>query len=313
VLSPDQIKGIIAPFRSRFETDFEFTLEANPEDITKEWVEWVLQLGVNRISLGVQSLRDKTLKKIGRGSSQGIFSALEILQKSHIRAVNVDWIIGLPYGEEGDVFQDMKYICSRFSCVKHTSIYFLEKGEYPKDWMGICMQDEEQKAEYARMRAYLLEIGWNHYEISNFSAPWFACKHNRSYWNHSFVRWFGLSAASYIPRGYLNDTKTGIEVSGIQGERFENAATFTGYYRGDIIHKEAIVRSSYLLEEGMFWLRTFALPFSSLFPHLPEEEKYQKLHTYIQDGLIEFTEETHTLRPTIQGIFLIDYLLQELL
>jgi hypothetical protein len=61
-----------------------------------------------------------------------------------------------------------------------------------------------------------------------------------------------LSAASYIPRGYLNDTKTGIEVSGIQGERFENAATFTGYYRGDIIHKEAIVRSSYLLEEGMF-------------------------------------------------------------
>lgn len=84
------------------------------------------------------------------------------------QTINVDWILGLPYVLPGQVLEGVKSLLERYTCIKHTSVYFLEKGEYPKDWKGLSVTDEQQKTEYSKVRAYILEKGWNHYEISNF-------------------------------------------------------------------------------------------------------------------------------------------------
>jgi len=80
------------------------------------------------------------------------------------------------------------------------------------------MNDDQQCQEYRSVRAYMVEHGFHHYEISNFGMPGYQSRHNQAYWNHSEVRGFGLSAASYL-----------------NGDRFENASLFPRYYAGNIV------------------------------------------------------------------------------
>lgn len=104
------------------------------------------------------------------------------------------------------------------------------------------MGDEEQRNEYRAVREYLMARGLHHYEISNFGVPGFESRHNRSYWNHSPVRGFGLAAASFL-----------------EGERFENSPLFSRYYEGVVVDRESLGPAELELERGMFGLRTFSL------------------------------------------------------
>lgn len=99
----------------------------------------------------------------------------------------------------GGTLLDIQKLHGLYGNIRHTSVYFLEKGDYPSDWRTLGMSEEEQCQEYGHICEYLGKIGWNHYEISNFSAFGYESRHNRAYWNHSPVRGFGLSAASFIP------------------------------------------------------------------------------------------------------------------
>lgn len=244
VLSPAQIAEVLAEFPSeKFAKEIEICLEANPEDITVDWARGVLELGVNRISLGVQTRSAPSLAAIQRSSPETIDMALAILSEAGHQNINIDFILGLPHVTSGQTLEDVRYLLERYPAIRHTSVYFLEKGKYPKDWATTAMNDEQQRIEYTNIREYLLARGMHHYEISNFGFPGYKSRHNGAYWNHSEVRGFGLAAASYIG-----------------GERFENTSSFSQYYTGEVVGRERLSSTQLQLERGMFGLRTFALP-----------------------------------------------------
>ncbi|MFZ4461118.1 MAG: coproporphyrinogen-III oxidase family protein [Patescibacteria group bacterium] len=244
VLSPKQLETILSRFPlSMRDVNIEIAFEANPEDITELYVRSLKSLGVNRLSLGVQSLSDETLKAVHRSSRATIFDAFDAIERAEFGNVNADFILGLPHAKEGAVLADIRDLHTRYPFLTHTSVYFLEKGDYPKDWKSLGISDTAMTQEYSEIVRYLeQERGFHHYEISNFALPGYESRHNRAYWSHQNVRGFGLSAASYW-----------------EGRRFENTASFAGYYRGDVVEDETLKSSEIALESAMFGLRTFSL------------------------------------------------------
>jgi oxygen-independent coproporphyrinogen-3 oxidase len=128
VLSPGQIADILSEFPAdRFSPSAEICLEANPEDVTESWSTGVLRLGVNRISLGVQTLNPDSLAAIGRSRPESVGIALETLADAGHRNVNVDFILGLPHVRPGETLRDIRHLHEKFPDIRHTSVYFLEK------------------------------------------------------------------------------------------------------------------------------------------------------------------------------------------
>ena len=274
VLSVTKIKEILDCFpKDRFAGNIEITIEANPEDIMEEWALGVRNLGVNRLSLGIQSLNDMTLETVRRGGSAGIFRALEILKITGWDNVNVDFILGLPHTKSGETLAAIRSLHAKFPNIRHTSVYFLEKGDYPKEWKGFGISEAEATEEYARIIEFLTkERGFEHYEISNFALPGYESRHNRAYWTHENVRGFGLSAASFS-----------------NGRRFENAASFSGYSRSETIHEEVLSFEQLRIEKIMFGLRTFSLD-----PSLVADP--ETLDGLVRKGYLEYAGST--IRPT---------------
>ena len=150
----------------------EISFEANPEDITLSYTQGLVRAGINRISLGVQTLNEISLARIARGGSKkDIFLAVEALFAAKIPSVNVDFILGLPEVRSGEILANITELHTHFS-LTHTSVYFLEKGKYPADWQKNALGDEAQCQEYEQIRNYLMtKRGFIQYEISNFSIP----------------------------------------------------------------------------------------------------------------------------------------------
>lgn len=115
----------------------------------------------------------------------------------------------------------------------------LEDELYPKHWKGLSINEKEIQDDFLSILEYFKKEGWSHYELSNFSKPGFESLHNQAYWDHSNYRGFGLSAASYV-----------------DGRRFTNSASFSGYYAGKIIDEEVLTDTQIEIEMMMFGLRT---------------------------------------------------------
>ncbi|MBP9780212.1 radical SAM protein, partial [Candidatus Gracilibacteria bacterium] len=248
ILTLSEIQEILLCFPG-IEDTREITIECNPEDITTAYKEGLIKLGVNRISLGVQTLNDTSLKEIGRGSVEGIYEALNILSgvtNSEI-SLNVDFILGLPYVKSGEILQGIKLLHKKYPYITHTSVYMLEDEKYPKHWKEYSITETELQTEFTEILEYFEGIGWNHYELSNFSKPGYESMHNQSYWNHSNYRGFGLSAASFE-----------------DGKRWTHARSFSGYYAGKRIDEEYITEEQKRIETMMFGLRTSGIEIMSL-------------------------------------------------
>ena len=110
---------------------------------------------------------------------------------------------------------------------------------------------------------WLESKGFRRYELSNFAKPGFESKHNRSYWNHSEYRGFGLSAASFI-----------------NGERFTNSSSFIGYYRGEKQSKDILSSDLIRIERIMFGMRTGGVS-------LDDIGNREMLDLFVEDGLLE--------------------------
>lgn len=128
VLSPERIADILSEFPiDLFSPNAEICLEANPEDISPEWSEGVFRLGINRISLGVQTLNPESLTAIGRSRPESVGIALGILSATGYPNVNVDFILGLPHVKPGETLRDIRSLHEKFPKIRHASVYFLEK------------------------------------------------------------------------------------------------------------------------------------------------------------------------------------------
>lgn len=292
ILSHDEVRDILECFPFYGEKSIEISFESNPEDLTKEYVRGIFELGITRLSVGVQSLNDETLKAIYRSDRKSIFQALSAIREGLTDfsgiSVNVDFILGLPYAKPWEILENIEEIHSEFPFISHTSTYILEDEKYPKDWKANSLTEIEIQKEFLDILGYFEWKNWNHYELSNFSRPGYECKHNQSYWDHSSYRGFGLSASSYE-----------------RWRRWNHAPSFSGYFAGKISDEEFLTEEQKEIEKMMFWLRTDGY----------DIEKWrinrEKLDEFLREKLITKTDEKIKLTKT--WIFLIDHIMSELL
>lgn len=180
----------------------EFTIEANPDDVSPDWCKALTTLGVNRVSMGVQSFEDVILKAIGRRhtAAQAV-EAVARLRDAGISNLSLDLIFGLP-GQTIASWTDSVNSAIALH-PSHLSAYGLTFEEGTRLWRQrergeVVEVPEEQCLEMYRILVNLLrEAGYEHYEISNFALPGYFSRHNSSYWNDTPYLGLGAAAHSY--------------------------------------------------------------------------------------------------------------------
>ena len=209
LLEEKQLMSVIDALHKYFNIHdtIEFTIEANPEDVTIEKLKIYKKLGINRISIGTQSFVPTDLEYLKRNhSTRQSLSAVQMALETGFSNINLDFIIGLPT-------QDKKKLEENFAVLKtfdipHISAYLLEDVE----------EGEEKNARdhdlYFFTVHHLAALGYAHYEVSNFSKPKCQSRHNLKYWNNKSYIGAGLSASGYE-----------------KGTDYRNAASFNSYFK----------------------------------------------------------------------------------
>ena len=178
----------------------EFTIEANPDDVDGKWAASLLPLGVNRVSMGVQSFEDPILRLIGRRhTAVQAVEAVGRLRSVGIDNISIDLIFGLP----GQTLESWENSVNQAIDLRpqHISAYGLTYEEGTRLWHQrergeVTEVPEEQCLEmYRILVARMREAGYEHYEISNFALPGFHSRHNSSYWHD--IPYLGLGAAAH--------------------------------------------------------------------------------------------------------------------
>lgn len=196
------IDSIIKAIRSGFKVsdDAEITLEVNPDDVFEGYFHSLKKIGVNRISLGVQSWNDKRLRYLGRRhSAEQSAQALDLCFREGISNVSADLIYGIPGMTTAELRVDME---KTFAFpVTHLSAYHLTIEEGTR--LGKMKQegklketDEDNSSDqFTTLGKVCREHGFIHYEISNFAREGFISRHNSSYWRQ--VPYLGLGPAAH--------------------------------------------------------------------------------------------------------------------
>lgn len=180
----------------------EVTIEANPDDVTPQWVEALHETPVNRISMGVQSFNDEMLRLLRRRHTvQQALDAVTLCRKEGFVNLSLDLIYGLPQQTLAQWQDDVDTLLSLGT--PHVSAYALSIEEGTKLWQmvergEIRETDEELQGQ---MYEYLMDAtahaGMEHYEISNFALPGFRSRHNSCYWQGIPYLGLGPGAHSY--------------------------------------------------------------------------------------------------------------------
>ena len=180
----------------------EITLEANPDDLTSEYIQQLRQFPFNRISIGVQSLNDKELKLINRRhTASEAMEAVRLCKTGGFDNISIDLMYGLP-GQTSESFEQT--VCQALTLpVTHISSYALswEEGSvlFHKLKKGVLKEASDEWLEtcYFRLNRWLQSAGFIRYELSNFSLPGYESRHNSSYWNGTAYLGVGPGAHSY--------------------------------------------------------------------------------------------------------------------
>ncbi len=188
--------SMIEEISKHFHDISEWTIECNPDSLDEDKLTSYASMGINRVSLGVQSFQDKLLKNIGRKHSS--IEAIDSIQSIHhagITNISIDLIYALPNQTMYDLKKDIEVFLSLD--IPHLSIYSLQIEEnsiFGKQ--NIKPIDEDLEADmYEYICATMKEHGYEHYEISSFCKPGFYSKHNLTYWNDSDFIGIGCGAS----------------------------------------------------------------------------------------------------------------------
>ncbi len=198
LFSPASLDRLIAGIKERVtvEQDLEITLEANPGTFESEKFKEFNDLGINRLSIGVQSFHDDLLAKLGRvHSGKEAIKAAEIAQKAGFTNFNLDLMFGLPGAKTGDSENDIATAIALNPT--HISFYqlTLEPNTLFHKFPPKLPDDESIFATQKRCQNLLSEEGYLQYEISAYSQPDKQCKHNLNYWQ--FGDYLGIGAGAH--------------------------------------------------------------------------------------------------------------------
>lgn len=212
LIDPRLVKKLMDHIFKKFSisSDLEATIEINPGSLTEEKARIYRAAGINRASLGLQSLNDDLLKSIGRiHGARDFFTSYDILKRAGFSNINVDMIFGLPDQTLEDVVVDLKTIIELD--IKHISYYglIIEPGTPMARWyeegrLKLVDEDEERKI-YHTIVESLKNKDYIHYEISNFAKTGYECEHNKIYWKIRPYIGLGLNSHSNLrARRYWN-------------------------------------------------------------------------------------------------------------
>ncbi len=181
----------------------EFTLEGNPDSLDKELLTTAHSLGINRLSMGVQSVNNRSLKALGRlHDTKQVERAIITAKEAGINNISIDLMVGIPYESCNDIAEFVRF--AEFHSVNHVSCYMLKLEEntplIERVSLGdVALPDSDettQRFEFAIKE--LSNYGYERYEISNFAKPGFESRHNLRYWNCRDYLGIGASAHSCV-------------------------------------------------------------------------------------------------------------------
>lgn len=212
--------------------DIEITLEVNPGTVNKEKLKDYYEIGINRLSIGLQSTNDELLKLIGRIHTYSEFEdAYNWARKVGFNNINADLIIGLPKQKIDDVEKSVKKLIELG--LEHISVYslILEEGTVLEKKVENkeleLVSDDEERNMYWCAKKMLEENGYKHYEISNFAKNGYESKHNMDCWNQKEYIGFGVAAHSYTNNiRYSNIECVENYISNIKENRLEKNFVF---------------------------------------------------------------------------------------
>lgn len=290
MLSAPQLERILTSLRNTFAWhDMELTLEANPDDLDAALLRAWHDLGVNRVSLGVQSFDARVLKYLGRRhNADGARRACDLVA-AQFKNWSLDLIFGAPPLEP---WQDTLDEAMRLS-PPHLSAYGLtyEPGTPFERRAGEAVDQDVSLELYRMLEETLTGAGYMHYEISNFGKPGREARHNLVYWHNEAYAGFGTGAFSYI-----------------NGVRARNHATNDAYLRAPGGKEESLALSAEEIR-----IETL-IQFFRLREGLPKAhyaERFQRdldadfgkvLAKLVAGGLLEDTGDF--VRPTRRGFYL---------
>ena len=197
----DRLSQIVAQ-RFTLAHDAEVSAECNPNDVDQEKMEALLRLGVNRISLGVQSLNKNKLKRLERDHSADEVAVAVELAKANVASVSMDLIFAAPQ----ETLQQWQTDLNNALALQpdHLSTYELTYEKGTQFWNrlqrgGLKLADEDLRADmYEHSRERLSHAGWQQYELSSFAKSDHVCRHNQSYWIGDDYFAFGPGASRFI-------------------------------------------------------------------------------------------------------------------
>jgi len=227
--TPGQLQGLIETVRAHYDTDFEeVTVEANPDDLTDDYLAALRDTDADRLSLGVQSFYDHHLELFGRRhTGRQAEEAVRRAQGYGFANLTLDLIYGVPGMTDAEWAENLRRAIGLG--VPHLSAYHLTiaPGTALGRWVARGRIAEVAEPVSARQYAMLEEMtaaaGYDHYEVSNFALPGYAARHNSRYWDGTPYIGVGPSAHSFdgaTRRWNTADNKLYVERSAI-GDWFE--------------------------------------------------------------------------------------------
>ena len=279
------------------EKEYEFTIEANPENLTPSLLKMLKKYGVNRLSIGVQTFDKNILKKLNRevvDIEKNIVNA-----HKYIKNINIDLIYGIPFSNIDILKNDLKKAIKL--PISHISLYSLIINPHTIFYVQNLkeMDDDNLADQYNLIRNYLSENGFEHYEISNFAKPNCRSKHNQVYRKNEGYDALGPGASGY-------DYKY----------RYKYTNNVLDYINSKIlVEKEEVDKDSDFEYEILLALRTSdGINFEKINKkfNIKFEEKYQQQIKNLEKiNLIEVNKDSLKCRG--DGIFLAEHIFKKLI
>lgn len=203
------IEQILEEIRNNYNVNdnAEITIECNPGTVDKHKAVQYKNIGINRVSMGLQSADDDALRKLGRiHTYEQFLNSYYHIRNSGIKNVNVDLMSGLPSQGLEKYVKSLEKVCklnpehiSAYSLIIEEDTPFYEKYNENNGTALNELPDEElEREQYYNTKEILKSYGYNRYEISNYSKQGFECVHNCGYWSRIPYIGFGLGASSFI-------------------------------------------------------------------------------------------------------------------
>lgn len=283
ILSVDQLDCIMQKIKYTFNfcDDIEASMEMNPGTASKEKCRALYQMGINRLSIGLQSTNDMELKTLGRiHSYEDFINTYTWCREAGFQNINVDLMAALPYQTVESYTTGLRKIIRL--APEHISAYslILEEGTpfYQKYNSGCYpLPDEEQeRLMYRETEQILAQAGYERYEISNYAKKGYACRHNLVYWQGGDYLGLGLGSSSYM-----------------DGVRFHNTTDFNTYVnQGAYVEDREELSVQAKMEEFMFLgLRVMAgvsgTEFEKRFGKTMEDVYGDVLRKHEEEGLLQ--------------------------